>query len=125
VAVEFDLEMGTGLYRAVPKLVSCETRRESTVMTHHFRYINSGAEKRPRRVSETECGRFSRPVRHQTKGPVEKHQSSHVASFTKPENNANRQRANWNFSTGPTEFGTGNIRAADTATINCTLDLDP
>jgi hypothetical protein len=32
------LQMGTGLSRAVPKLVSCETRQEST----HFETLRSG-----------------------------------------------------------------------------------
>jgi hypothetical protein len=39
-------------------------------------------------------------------GPVEKHQSLAAASFTKPEKDANRQPANWTFSTGPTGLGT-------------------
>jgi hypothetical protein len=38
----------------------------------------------------------------QRTGPVEKHQSLAAASFTKPEKGANRQPANWTFSTGPT-----------------------
>ena len=36
-------------------------------------------------------------------GPVEKHQFSPTASFTKLGNDTNRQPANWTYSTGPDE----------------------
>ena len=41
MAVAFDLEIGIGLYRAVPKLVSCETRRETTLVTQAASFKNS------------------------------------------------------------------------------------
>ena len=49
------------------EVVARETSRQTPVVTHLFRFMNSDTEKRLRGVSETECGRFDCLVCRQTK----------------------------------------------------------